>query len=157
MYSTLNQISKDKRTLFASIFLRDETRTRLKSQLQKYLDNEKNQNELKSLNQLVKASIELNDKLYEQIMKKRNSISHERFDIYEIFEESYRTQESMFEELNFTKRCKEKNLKVKQNNKRKACYKCDKINHFAKNCSKRLMFQRQINATLREILEAKMK
>ena len=109
------------------------------------------------MNQLIKASLELNDKLYEQAMKKRNSIHHERFDIYEVFEESYCTQKSMFEELNSMKRRKGKNLKVKQNNKRRACYKCDKINHFAKNCSKKLMFQRQINATLREILEAKMK
>ena len=65
--------------------------------------------------------------------------------------------ESMLMKLNFTKRCKEKNLKVKQNNKKRACYMCDKINHFTKNYSKKLIFQRQINVTLREILEAKMK
>ena len=121
------------------------------------MNKDESQNELNKSNQLIEANIELDNKLYESIMKKRNSIFHERFDIYKVFEESYRTQKSMSKELNFTKRCNEKNLKVKQSNKRRACYMCDKINHFAKNCSKKLMFQRQINATLREILEAKMK
>ena len=132
-----------------------------------------NRNKLNNLNRLIETNIELDDKLYERVLKKRNSISHERFDIYKVFERSYRTQKlcydkknnnysknyykSMSIELNFTKRRKERNLKIKQNNKKRACYTCDKINHFAKNCSKKLMFQRQINATLRKILEAEMK
>ena len=63
----------------------------------------------------------------------------------------------MLMKLNFTKRRKKKNFKIKQNNKTRACYRCDKINHFAKNCSKKLIFRRQINVTLRKILETKMK
>ena len=157
MYSTLNHVLKSKRALIASIFLENRIEAWLKSRIQKYSNENESQDELNKSNQLIEANIELDDKLYEQTMKKCNSISHERFDIYEVFEESYRTQESMSTELILTKRCKEMNLKIKQDNKRKACYMCDKISHFAKNCSKRLMFQRQINATLREILEAKMK
>ena len=131
VYSTLNHVSKSKKASFVSTFFKDRTKAWLESRIQKYLNNEENQNES---NQLIETSIELDDKLYELIKKKRNSISHEKFDIYEVFEKSYRTQKSMFEELNFTKRRKERNLKIKQNNKRRACYKCDKINHFAKNC-----------------------
>ena len=128
--------------------------------------------EIDNLNRLIEASIELDDKLYDRAMKKRNSIFDERFDIYEVFEESYRAQkssydkrnnnysrdyyESMSMKLNFTKRRKEKNLKKKQNNKTKACYTCEKINHFARDCRfKKLISQRQINATLKKELEAK--
>ena len=155
-YSALNQVPKGKRTLFASTFLRDETRARLKPQLQEYLDSDRNQDELESLDQLVKASIELSDELYEQAMKERNSMPHGRFGTYGVFGESYRTQGSVSEELDLTRRRKGKNPRVKQGNRRKACYKCDRTSHFAKDCPKGLMFQRQINATLREILEAKM-
>ena len=155
-YSTLSQVSEGTRTLFASIFLRDEARARLKPQLQEYLDNERNQDKLESLDQLVKASIEPSDKLYEQAMKERNPIPHGRFDTYGVSGGSYRTQGPVFEELDPMERRKGKNPKVKQGNRRKACYKCDRIGHFAKNCSKGLVFQRQINATLREILEAEM-
>ena len=145
---------------------RKDLKESIKNELIRYDD------EIDNLNRLIEASIELDDKLYDKAMKKRNSISHERFDIYEEFEESYRTQkssydkrnnnynkdyyESMSMKLNLTKRRKEKNLKKKQNNKNKACYTCEKINHFARDCRfKRLMFQRQINVTLRKELEAK--
>ena len=253
VYLAFNHVLKSKRTLFASTFLKDKAKAWLKSQLQKYLDdNEDNEkifanydkfkkeirknfeivnekftternlqqitqriatieyaikfqkqiqriewndaikmimyrkdlkksikdefmrydDEINNLNRLIEASIELDDKLYDKAMKKRNLISHERFDIYEVFEESYRTQESNYDKrnnnysknyyesmsmkLNFTKRRKEKNLKKKQNNKTKACYTCEKINHFARDCRfKKLISQRQINATLRRELEAK--
>ena len=128
--------------------------------------------EINNLNRLIETNIELDHKLYDKVMKKRNLISHERFDIYEVFEKSYRIQksnydkrnnnynrnyyESMSMKLNFTKRRKEKNLKKKQNNKTKACYTCEKINHFARDCRfKKLMSQRQINVTLKKELEAK--
>ena len=148
------------------IMYRKDLKKSIKDELMRYDD------EINNLNRLIEASIELDDKLYDRAMKKRNLISHERFDIYEVFEKSYRAQksnydkrnnnyskdyyESMSMKLNLTKRRKEKNLKKKQNNKTKACYTCEKINHFARDCqSKRLMSQRQINATLRKELEAK--
>ena len=148
------------------IMYRKDLKKSIKNELMRYDD------EIDNLNRLIEASIELDDKLYDRAMKKRNLISHERFDIYEVFEKSYRAQksnydkrnnnyskdyyESMSMKLNLTKRRKEKNLKKKQNNKTKACYTCEKINHFARDCRfKKLMFQRQINATLRKELEAK--
>ena len=128
-------------------------------------------NELNNLNRLIETSIKLDDKLYERVIKKRNSIFHEKFNIYKIFKENYRTQKLNYDKnnniynknyyklmsikLNLTKRRKEKILKIKQNNKTRTCYTCDKINYFAKDCSKKLMFQRQINVTLKEILEIK--
>ena len=76
-----------------------------------------------------------------------NNRSHEEFNYYEF----------MSMKLNFIQRRKKnKSLKNKQQNNRnsKKCYACDKSNHFAKNCrSKRLMLQRQINATLKVVFE----
>ena len=56
-----------------------------------------NRDKLNDLNQLIEASVEFDNKLYEQTMKKRNSISHERFDVYEVFEDNYRTQKSCYD------------------------------------------------------------
>ena len=53
--------------------------------------------EINNLNRLIEANIELDDKLYERAMKKSNSISHKRFDIYKVFEENYRTQKSNYD------------------------------------------------------------
>ena len=145
---------------------RKDLKKSIKNELMRYDD------EINNLNRLIEANIEFDDKLYDKAMKKRNQISHERFDIYEEFEKSYRTQESSYDKknnnysknyyesmsmkLNLTKRRKKRNFKVKQNNETKACYTCEKIDHYARDCRfKRLMFQRQINATLKKELEAK--
>ena len=137
----------------------------IKNELMRYDD------EIDSLDRLIEASIELDDKLYDRAMKKRNQIPHGRSGTYGGFEGSYRTQEPSYGkrnnnysknyyepmpmELNLTKRRRGKNPKVKQGNENKACYTCEKIGHFARDCrSKRLMSQRQINATLRKELEA---
>ena len=105
------------------IMYRKDLKKSIKDELMRYDD------EINSLNRLIEANIEFDDKLYDKTMKKRNLISYERFNIYEVFEESYRTQksnydkrnnnysrdyyESMSMKLNFTKRRKEKNLKKK--------------------------------------------
>ena len=148
------------------IMYRKKLKNDVKNELIRYDD------EISNMNQLIATSIELNDKLYKRFLKKRNLESHERFDIYENYEESYRIErsrfnkrnninhsknnyyESMLMKLNFTQRRKEKNSKEKQNNKNKACFSYDKLNYFSRNCrSKKLMFQRQINVTLKRKLE----
>ena len=78
-----------------------------------------------------------------------NNRNHGKFNYYE----------SMPMELDFTQRRKgNKSFKSKQQDNRnsKKCYACGKPSHFARDCrSKRLMPQRQINATLRVVLEIK--
>ena len=81
--------------------------------------------EISNINQLIATSIELNDKLYKFFLKKRNLDSHEKFNIYENYEENYRTKklclnkrdnnynksnyyELMSMRLNFTQRRKKK-------------------------------------------------
>ena len=49
---------------------------------------------ISNINQLIATSIELNDKLYERFLKKRNFESHKRFDIYENYKKNYRTKKS---------------------------------------------------------------
>ena len=73
---------------------RKDLKESIKDELIRYDD------EINNLNRLIEASIELDDKLYDKAMKKRNLISHERFDIYEVFEESYRTQKSNYDKRN---------------------------------------------------------
>ena len=142
----------------------------------KFKNNVKNElirwnEKLKNFNHLIEAAIELDDKLYEKIMKKRYNESREKANIFiEHFSERKKKSrfnnrnhdklnyyKSMSMKLNFTQRRKRnKSLKNKQQNNRnsKKCYACDKSSHFARDCrSKKLMFQRQINATLRIILE----
>ena len=252
VYFAFNHVSKSKKTLFASTFLRDRVEAWLKPQLREYLDddeddtrifadydkfkeeirrifdiaNEKSTaernlqhitqriaaaeyaarfqeevekiewndaakmimyrkglkesvkdelmrygDEIDSLNQLIEASIELDDKLYDRAMKKRNQIPHERSGTYGGFGGSYRTSRSSYGKrnnnyskdyygpmpmkLDLTKRRRGKNPRVKQGNENKACYTCGKIDYYARDCrSKGLVSQRQINATLRKELEA---
>ena len=210
VHLTFNQVSIDKQTLFAFIFFKERAKRWLKSKFKKYLDNEKNENEIfkrylkfkqkirrifeivnekfiakrivqhftqkistieyaikfqkqinftnwddfslmiiyrkkfkndiknelmryddeiSNMNQLIATSIDLNDKLYERFLKKRNLDFHERFNIYENYEKNYRIEKSRFNKrnninysksnyyesmsmkLNFTQRRKEKNSK----------------------------------------------
>ena len=125
-----------------------------------------------TLNELIEIFIDLDDKLYERVMKKKyDEELKERVEIY-----LNRLSSSYFEEfdfdkgrridehvdivsikLNFTIRFnKGKNPKAKRNNmkKNKTCYLCGKSSHFAKNCrSRKMMPQRQINAMLRKELD----
>ena len=63
MYLTFNHIFKSKKALFAFIFLKDKAKAWLKSRIQKYLNNDESQNELNKSNQLIEATIKLDDKL----------------------------------------------------------------------------------------------
>ena len=127
--------------------------------------------EFKNFNHLIETAIEFDDKLYEKVMKKRYDESREKTNIFiehsnERRKESrfnnrnhdkFNYYESMSMKLNFTQRRKKnKSFRNKQQDNRnsKKCYACDKSNHFARDCrSKKLMFQRQINVTLRVVFE----
>ena len=120
---------------------------------------------------MIEIAIEFDDKLYKKVMKKRYDESNERTSIFiEHFNE--RKKKSRFNnrnhnkfnyykitsmKLNFTQRRKKnKSFRNKQQDNRnsKKCYACDKSNHFARDCrSKKLISQRQINATLKVIFE----
>ena len=128
----------------------------------KFKNNVKNElirwnEELKNFNHLIETAIELDDKLYERIMKKRYDESREKANIF-IEQSSERKKKSRFNnrnhdkfnyyesmsmKLNFTQRRKRnKSFRDKQQNNRnsKKCYACDKSSHFARNCrSKKLM------------------
>ena len=125
-----------------------------------------------TLDELIEIFIDLDDKLYERVMKKKyDEEPRERVEIY-----SSRLSSSYFEgssfdkgrrvdghadivpmELDSTIRSnKGKNPKAKRGNmkKDKTCYSCDKSSHFAKDCRSRgMMPQRQINVTLRKKLD----
>ena len=125
-----------------------------------------------TLDEFIEIFIDLNDKLYERVMKKKyDEKLKERIEIY-----SSRLSSSYFEKSNFDKRRhvdehvdivsiklnftirsnKGKNLTIKRNNikKNKTCYSCDKLSHFVKNYRSRgMMFQRQINVMLKKKLD----
>ena len=122
---------------------------------------------------MIEAAVELDDKLYERVMEKRYDEPRERAGIFTEHSserkggprfnnrnhDKFNYYESMSMELDFIQRRKEnKSLKNKQQDNRnsKKCYACDKPSHFARDCrSKKLMLQRQINATLRVVPETK--
>ena len=139
-----------------------ELKNNVKKKLMKY------ENQVNDLFFLMEASIELDNKLYELNLNKRQYNPRERSDIYENSIVNQQQKKSRFNKqskfyyelilmkLNFTQQRKSKKFKNKQQNnkKNKKCYECDKLNHFARNCRfKGLISQRQINATLKKISE----
>ena len=125
-----------------------------------------------TLDELIEIFIDLDNKLYERVMKKKyDEESRKKIEIYLSRLSSSYFEESSFDkgrrvdehveivsmELNFTIRFnKGKNLKVKRNNMRKdkTCYSYNKSSHFVKNCrSREMMFQRQINVMLKKKLD----
>ena len=88
----INFINWDDSSLM--IMYRKRLKNNVKNELMRYDD------EISNINQSIKASIELNDKLYERFLKRRNLDHHKRFDIYENYEESYRIERSRFSKRN---------------------------------------------------------
>ncbi len=117
----------------------------------------------------MKIAIDVDNKLYKRVMKKRYDQFHKRTRIFFELTIDYYAKKDHFKKynnldycelasmkLNSTQRRKEKNSREKQNNRNsKTCYLYDKSNHFARDCrSKNLIISRQINAMLREIFDS---
>ena len=120
-----------------------------------------------SLAELIEIVIDLDDKLYERVMKKRyNQFKDRARLIYESAAEYAKPKqqsyirnskyiESASMKLRMTHRRRKKNPKNKKKDKeKKLCYECEKTDHFVKNCrNENVMFQQQLNVTLKKIFE----
>ena len=148
--------------------------TMYQRKLKKQIKNEfmRDEQTYETLDELIEIFIDLDDKLYERVMKKKyDEELKKRVETYSSRLSSSYFEKSNFDKgrrvdehanivsmkLNFTIRFnKGKNLKAKRGNmkKDKTCYSCGKSSHFAKNCrSRKMMPQRQINAMLRKKLD----
>ena len=121
----------------------------------------------KSLAELIEIVIDLDDKLYERVMKKRYDQFRDRGElIYESAAEYAKSKqqsyirnseytESASMKLEMTHRRRGKNSKSKKKDKKeKLCYECEKTGHFVRNCrNENVMPQRQLNVTLKKISE----
>ena len=119
------------------------------------------------MQKFIETTIEIDNKLYERVMKKHFDDSRNKVDIYTKNLKKYRKEMSyqsktinkinylnlMLIKLNFFQKNKRINLKrdkkkqSKESNK--VCYNCDKSNYFARNYrSRSIMSQQQINVLL---------
>lgn len=102
---------------------------------------------IQNLKTMIKMTIDLNNKLYERIIKKQYSKRHfEQKEYYiqqrerqirsEASRNKKRSNNTIFMKLNAVLSKKFKNKKKKSIDKKKdtTCYTCDKKSYFAKNC-----------------------
>ena len=161
---------------YANIIDWDEStlQTMYRRELKKQVKNElmRDERAYETLDEFIEIFIDLDDKLYERVMKKKYDEELKgRAGTY-----SGRLSSSYFEGSSFDRRRhvdepvdivsmklnsairqnKGKNPRARRGNmkKDKTCYSCDKSSHFAKDCRSRgVMLSRQINATLRKKLD----
>ena len=145
-------------------------RRELKEQVKNELMRDERAYEI--LDELIEIFIDFDDKLYERVMEKRYDEEPKgRVEIYLGRLTSSYSRKSNFErrrhvdehvdivsmKLNFTIRSNKGKKSQNEKNdirKKKTCYSCDKSSHFAKDCRTRgMMSSRQINVTLREMLD----
>ena len=142
------------------IMYRRELKNNIKNELMR---NERN---YKNLQEFIEITIELDDKLYERVMKKRYDYSKDKAEfIYEPTvkyikskHQSYIRNSKYIElalmKLDMTQQRKEKNFKNKKESKEKLYYECEKTDHFVRNCcNENVIFRRQLNVTLKRISE----
>ena len=144
-------------------------RRELKEQIKNELMRDERVYEI--LDELIEIFIDFDDRLYERVMKKKyDEKFKKKIEIYSKRLTSSYSRKSNFEQrrhvdehvdivlmkLNFTIRLNKGEKfqnKEKKMKKKKTCYSCGKSSHFAKDCrSREMMFQRQINVTLRKML-----
>ena len=120
-----------------------------------------------SLTEFIEIGIDLDDKLYKRVMKKRYDQFRNKAElIYESTAKYTKSKQQLYiknskytelasMKLNMTHRRKRKNFKNKKNDKeKKLYYECEKTGHFVKNCrNENVMSQRQLNVTLKKIFE----
>ena len=125
----------------------------VKNELMRY---EKN---ISTFENFIETAIELNDKLYERVMKRRHTERQldrtENYISNRVFETSrkQRHDETMFMKLNAMLSKKSKNNEKKSFDKKKkstACYACGKEGHYARNCRSKNVVRRQFNMILRK-------
>ena len=105
---------------------------------------------IKTLKELIKAAIKIDNKIYKKVIKKKYNNSCNNTNIYTENHTSYYQSkirffrkknnsyiETIFIKLNFIQQYKEKNFKIKNNNKQnnhfKICYLYNKLNYFTRN------------------------
>ena len=127
----------------------------------------RDERDYESLAKLIKIVIDLDDKLYERVIKKRYDQFKGRAElIYESAAEYAKSKQQLYirnseytesasMKLEMTHRRRKKNFKNKKENKeKKLCYECEKTDHFVRNCrNENVMPQRQLNVTLKKISE----
>ena len=143
------------------IMFRRELKNNVKNEIMR------DERDYKSLAEFIEIVIDLDDKLYERVMKKRYDQFRDRTKfIYESAAEYAKSKQQSYirnseyiefasMELEMTHQHKEKNFKNKKKNKeKKLCYECEKTDHFVKNCrNENVISQRQLNITLKKISE----
>ena len=117
------------------IMYRKKFKKNIKNEFIRYNDN------IEIMKNLIKISIELDDKFYEKIMKKHYN-SREKLNIYvEISKFRNNNNKNQRNNINYEItslklnaiiRRKKKNLKKKNNKKQKLCYECNQSNHFVR-------------------------